>query len=196
LDTRNSSIEDWNGSYTGYYIRKFTDPNPAIVDQNTWQEIPWPILRYTEAVFNYAEACIALGQEAEARTWLNKIRFRSGMPAITESGQALVNRFRNEKRVEMFYEEQRYHDARRWMIAPTTLGRKANGIQIVGTLKPSKSVSVYKYSKENYSYTYTPFEIDPGKENRSWDDKLYFLPISRAEQNRNDKLVQNPGYTK
>jgi hypothetical protein len=196
LDTRNSSIEDWNGSYTGYYIRKFTDPNPAIVDQNTWQEIPWPILRYTEAVFNYAEACIALGQDAEARTWLNKIRFRSGMPAITESGSALVNRFRNEKRVEMFYEEQRYHDARRWMIAPTTLGRKANGIQIVGTLKPSKSVSVYKYSKENYSYTYTPFEIDPGKENRSWDDKLYFLPISRAEQNRNDKLVQNPGYTK
>jgi hypothetical protein len=173
LDTRNSSIEDWNGSYTGYYIRKFTDPNPAIVDQNTRQEIPWPILRYTEAVFNYAEACIALGQDAEARTWLNKIRFRSGMPAITESGSALVNRFRNEKRVEMFYEEQRYHDARR-----------------------CKSVSVYKYSKENYSYTYTPFEIDPGKENRSWDDKLYFLPISRAEQNRNDKLVQNPGYTK
>jgi hypothetical protein len=33
LDTRKSSIEDWNGSYTGYYFRKFTDPNPAIVDQ-------------------------------------------------------------------------------------------------------------------------------------------------------------------
>lgn len=194
LDTRQSSIEDWNGSYTGYYIRKFTDPNPAIVDQNTWQEIPWPILRYTEAVFNYAEACIALGQEAEARDWLNKIRFRAGMPAITESGAALVARFRNEKRIEMLYEEQRYHDARRWMIAPSTLGRKANGIAIVGTLKPGKSVSVYKYSKENYAYTYTVFEIDPGKENRQWLDKMYYLPISRDEMNRNDKLVQNPGY--
>jgi starch-binding outer membrane protein, SusD/RagB family len=196
LDTRNSSIEDWNGSYTGYYIRKFTDPNPAIVDQNTWQEIPWPILRYTEAVFNYAEACIALGQEAEARTWLNKIRFRSGMPAITESGQALVDKFRNEKRIEMLYEEQRYHDARRWMIAPTTLGRKANGINIVGTLKPGKSVSVYKYSKENYDYTYTVFEIDPGKENRAWLDKMYYLPIPRDEMNRNNKLEQNPDYPK
>ncbi len=195
LDTRNSSIEDWNGSYTGYYFRKFTDPNPAIVDQNTWQEIPWPILRYTEAVFNYVEACLNLGQESEARDWLNKIRFRAGMPAITASGKALTDKFRNEKRIEMVYEEQRYHDARRWMIAPSTLGRKANGIQIVGTLKPGKSVSVYKYSKENYDYTYTPFQIDPGKENRNWDDKLYFLPISRAEENRNDKLVQNPGYT-
>jgi len=35
LDTRNSPIEDWNGSYTGYYFRKFIDANPAIVDQNT-----------------------------------------------------------------------------------------------------------------------------------------------------------------
>ncbi|MBU1821793.1 MAG: RagB/SusD family nutrient uptake outer membrane protein [Bacteroidetes bacterium] len=196
LDTRQSSIEDWNGSYTGYYIRKFTDPNPAIVDQNTWQEIPWPILRYTEAVFNYAEAAIALGQEAEAKTWLNKIRFRSGMPAITESGQALVDRFRNEKRIEMLYEEQRYHDARRWMIAPTTLGRKANGINIVGTLKPGKTVSVYKYSKENYDYKYTVFEIDPGKENRAWLDKMYYLPIPRDEMNRNNKLEQNPDYPK
>jgi len=195
LDTRNSAIEDWNGSYTGYYIRKFTDPNPLIVDQNTWQEIPWPILRFTESVFNYAEACIALGQEAEAREWLNKIRFRSGMPAITDAGQALVDRFRNEKRVEMLYEEQRYHDTRRWMIAPTTLGRKANGINIIGTLKPGKSVSVYRFSNENYDYKYTVFEIDPGKENRSWQDKLYYLPISRDEMNRNNKLVQNPGYT-
>ena len=61
LDTRKSSIEDWNGSYTGYYFRKFTDPNPAIVDQNTWQQIPWPFFRYTEAVLNYVEACIELG---------------------------------------------------------------------------------------------------------------------------------------
>lgn len=194
LDTRQSSIEDWNGSYTGYYMRKFTDPNPAIVDQNTWQQIPWPFLRFTEAVFNYAEACIALGQEAEARTWLNKIRFRSGMPAITDAGQALVDRFRNEKRIEMLFEEQRFHDARRWMIAPSTLGRQPNGVQIVGTLKPGKDVKVYKYSTENYDYKYSTFEIDPGKEKRSWDDKMYFLPISRAEILRNDKLINNPGH--
>ena len=194
LDTRKSTVEDWNGSYTGYYMRKFVDPNPAIVDQNTFQQVPWPFLRYTEAMFNYAEACIELGQDAEARTWLNKIRFRAGMPALTESGTALKERYRNERRVEMVFEEQRYHDARRWMIAPATLGRKANTISITGTLKPGKTVSLYKYDPTSYDYSYKVVEIDPGKENRAWLDKMYFLPISRDEMNRNNKLVQNPGY--
>ncbi|CCH00584.1 RagB/SusD domain protein [Fibrella aestuarina BUZ 2] len=194
LDTRKSTVEDWNGSYTGYYMRKFIDPNPAIVDQNTYQQIPWPFFRYTEAAFNYAEACIELGEDAEAKTWLNKIRFRAGMPALTETGDALRQRYRNERRIEMVFEEQRYHDARRWMIAPTTLGRKANTISITGTLKPGKSVSLYRYDPTSYDYTYRVVEIDPGKENRAWLDKMYYLPISRDESNRNAKLVQNPGY--
>lgn len=194
LDTRQSSVEDWNGTRTGYYMRKFINPDPAIVDQNTWQEIPWPVLRYTEAAFNYAEACIELGQDEEARQWLNRIRYRAGMPAITESGEALMERYRNERRVEMMYEEQRYHDARRWMIAPTTLGAKAGIISIIGTLKPGQSVGLYRYDPEIYDYTYNPLNIDPGIENRLWLDKMYYLPISRDEINRNDQLVQNPGY--
>lgn len=194
LDTRKSTVEDWNGSYTGYYFRKFTDPNPAIIDQNTWQQIPWPFFRYTEAVLNYVEACIELGEEAEAKAWLNKIRFRSGMPAITESGTALRDKYRNERRVEMAFEEQRYHDARRWMIAPTTLGNKVKIINIFGSLKPGKTVTLYKYDTSNYDYTYKVVEMDPGKENRSWADKMYFLPIHRDEMNRNKNLVQNPGY--
>ena len=194
LDTRKSSVEDWNGSYTGYYMRKFIDPNPAIVDQNTYQEVPWPFFRYTEALFNYAEACIELGEDAEAKTWLNKVRFRAGMPALTETGAALKERYRNERRIEMAFEEQRYHDARRWMIAPTTLGRKVGWISITGTLKPGKTVTTYKYDPTNYNYSYKLVEGDPGKENRAWSDKMYFLPINRDEMNRNNKLQQNPGY--
>ncbi len=192
LDARQSSIENWNGSWTGYYFRKFIDPDPAIVDRDHKQFIPWPFFRYTEAVFNYAEACIELGEEAEARTWLNKIRFRAGMPAITETGLALKNRYRNERRVEMVYEEQRFYDARRWMIAPTTLGNKAVIIKVQGKLKPGKTVAIYKRSDNDYNYTYTP-EVT-GLENRSWNDKMYFLPMSRAEIGRNNKLIQNPGY--
>ncbi len=194
LDTRKSSVEDWNGSYTGYYFRKFLDPNPAIVDQSTWQQIPWPFLRYTEAVFNYVEACIELGQDAEARAWLNKIRFRSGMPATNESGDALRQRYRNERRIEMAFEEQRYHDARRWMIAAPTLGRKVQIMNVIGTLKAGKTVTLYKYDPTSYDYQYKVVEMDPGKENRAWADKMYFLPIHRDEMNRNKNLIQNPGY--
>jgi len=195
LDTRNSPIEDWNGSYTGYYIRKFIEPDPNFVDQNTWQEVPWPHIRFTEVVFNYAEANIALGDDEEARNWLNKIRFRSGLPAITASGEELWDIFINEKRKEMVNEEHRYYDARRWMIAPETLGRQPNGISIVGTLKPGAEVETYRYDPELYDYSYEVIEIDPGKENRLWLDKMYWMPISFEETQRNENLIQNPGYS-
>ncbi len=194
LDTRQSSIENWNGSWTGYYMRKFIDPNPDIVDNNTDQYIPWPFLRYTEAVFNYIEASFELGDEITAREWLNKIRFRSGMPAVADAGAALETRYRNERRIEMAYEEQRYHDARRWMIAPQTLGRKLVYIRVVGTLKPGASMPVpYRKSTNALNYTYSPVE-DNSLENRTWVDKMYFLPILRDEVNKNEKLDQNPGY--
>jgi len=194
LDTRQSSIENWNGSWTGYYFRKFTDPDPNIVENTQRQYIPWPFLRYTEMMFNYAETCIELGLEAEARTWLNKIRFRAGMPALTESGDALKQRFRNEKRIEMAFEEQRYHDTRRWMIAPQTLGRKTTYINIVGTLKPGATAPApYRFDRTLFDYTYTPV-INNNLEDRQWVDKMYYRPLSLTEVNRNNKLVQNPGY--
>ncbi|QMU30741.1 RagB/SusD family nutrient uptake outer membrane protein [Adhaeribacter radiodurans] len=194
LDTRNSSIENWNGTRTGYAIRKFINIDPGIEDQNTRQEVPSPQIRFTEVVFNYIEASLELGDEAEALKWLNRIRFRVGMPAVNESGAALVERYRNERNVEMTFEEQRFYDTRRWMIAPDVLGEKVKIVKITGTLKPGKTVQVYKYDPENYTYTYTVQDIDPGVENRRWDDKMYFMPIHRDEMNRNNKLVQNPGY--
>lgn len=194
LDTRNSSIENWNGTWTGYAIRKFMDPDPALVDQNIRQEVPSIQIRFTEVVFNYAEACMALGQEAEAKNWINKIRFRVGMPALTETGAALMARYQNERNIEMLFEEQRFYDVRRWMIAPAVLGKQAQIITISGKLKPGKSVTTYKYSKENYNYVYSVTDLGTGKENRRWADKLYFMPINRDEINRNNKLIQNPGY--
>jgi starch-binding outer membrane protein, SusD/RagB family len=194
LDTRNSSIENWNGSWTGYYVRKFIDPDPTIVDNTTRQTIPWPFFRYTEAVLNYVEACIELGEDAEAKSWLNKIRYRSGMKAIDETGAALRDRYRNERRIELAYEDQRYHDCRRWMIAPATLGRKLVYIDVTAILKPGATPPApYKHDETKYDYTYTPVENN-SQENRKWDDKMYFRPIPNDEMNTNLKLIQNPGY--
>jgi len=194
LDTRNSSIENWNGTRTGYSIRKFSNDNMSLVDMNNRQQVPSITIRYTEIVFNYIEALLALGDEATAKTWLNKIRFRAGLPATTESGAALVERYRNERNIELLAEEQRFYDARRWMIAPETLGQKVRIIVITGKLKPGKTVTTYRYSKDNYDYTYRVQNIESGVENRSWSDKLYFPPIKLDEMNTNKMLIQNPGY--
>ncbi|QIL39737.1 RagB/SusD family nutrient uptake outer membrane protein [Pedobacter sp. HDW13] len=195
LDTRGSSIENWNGSWTGYYYHKFIDPDPTIVDASAPQTIPWPFFRYTEAAFNYIEASIELGELTNATNWLNKIRFRAGMPAVTATDQAgLREVYRHERRIEMAYEEQRYHDTRRWLIAGETLGRKVTYIKVTGKFKPGKTMSApYHYDNTVYDYTYSPVE-ENAQENRSWDNKLYFRPFSRDEINKNNLLEQNPGY--
>ncbi|MBG9378182.1 RagB/SusD family nutrient uptake outer membrane protein [Panacibacter sp. DH6] len=196
IDTRESPIENWNGSRTHYYTRKFIDPNPALPDnQSNGQVVPWPFIRYTEMVLNYVEACIETGDEGEARTWLNKIRFRSGMPAINDAGTALRDRYRNERRIELAYEEHRYHDARRWMIPATTVGRGIKAIDVRATLKPGKSPLVpYRHDETVYDYTYT-VQANTENETRVWKDKMYYRPISRDEMSKNNLLVQNPGYT-
>jgi hypothetical protein len=178
LDTRDGPIEDWNGGYSGYYLRKFIDPSVvheyAAAGGN--QEAPWHFFRYGEILLNYAEACIELGEEAEAKTYLNMIRDRAGMPDITESGQALVDRYRNERRIELAFEQHRYFDIRRWMIAPQAMGRNANGIVITDPL-----AGPVQYSRNKI-------------QDRAWNDKMYFLPIILDEINRNTELVQNPFY--
>jgi starch-binding outer membrane protein, SusD/RagB family len=195
IDTRESAIENWNGTRTRYYTRKFIDPNPALADnQSSAQVIPWPFLRYTEMVLSYAEAAAETGDEAEARAWINKIRFRVGMPAITDAGTALKDRIRNERRIELAYEEHRYHDARRWMIAPTTVGRGIKAINVEAKLKAGATVrKPYRFDKTVYDYTYT-VEDNTSNETRKWNDKMYYRVLSRDEVQRNPKLVQNPGY--
>jgi starch-binding outer membrane protein, SusD/RagB family len=195
VDTRESAVENWNGTRTGYYTRKFIDNDPALRDnQSSAQVIPFPFLRQTENVLNYVEACLNTGQEAEARTWLNRIRARAGMPPTTESGAALLARYQNERRIELHYEDHRYHDARRWLIAPTTVGRGIKSINVRATLRSGATANVpYRFDKAKYNYSYTSVD-NTQNETRKWNDKMYYRPISRGEINRNTKLVQNPGY--
>src|SRR5690606_5282214 len=94
LDTRNSPIEDWNNTGSGYYQRKSIDP--AYVFQYEVQEVPWRFIRYAEVLLNYAEASNELGEDAEARTYLNQIRKRAGVPAISTSGAILKEQIRHE----------------------------------------------------------------------------------------------------
>ncbi|MNY20758.1 SusD family protein [compost metagenome] len=141
------------------------------------------------------EASIELGELETAKTWLNKTRFRAGMPAITATDQnTLRTIYRQERRIEMAYEQQRFFDARRWLIANETIGRKVTIVKIDATFKPGNSLAnVYKYDESIYNYTYTPQEFNT-KENRVWKNQVYFLPLSRDEIRKNPLLVQNPGY--
>lgn len=179
LDTRQSPFENWNGTYTGYYMKKFVDP--TVDAQNVKQTAPWRFIRYTEILLDYAEACLGLGQEDEAKTYINMIRARSKMPPITETGAALVERYRNERKIELAFEDQRYFDIRRWMIPE-------EGYSDVMAVQP-----VYQLNPDHTTATTPTYNIVDVQQ-RSWNPRFYFLPIQLDEMNRNSKLVQNPLY--
>jgi hypothetical protein len=184
VDTHASPIENWNATYSGYYKKKMIDP--AVDHQFVSQDVPWIFIRYAEVLLDYAEASYELGDEATARAMANRIRHRVRMPDFpsTLTGTALRDELRNERRVELAFEDQRYFDVRRWMIAPTVNNENAHGIDI-------KVKATNQFDRSTYhDYTYTVMDV----ETRHWDDKMYFSPIPRDEINRNALLKQNPGF--
>lgn len=163
-----------DGNTTGYYIKKFISTTDQ---ENTWyygsrQPQPYIQIRYAEVLLNYAEACLGLGDETSTRNTMNLIRERAGMPDIptTETGTALLNRYRNERRVELAWEGHRFFDVRRWMIAPEAY-TAAKGVRLA-----------------NGSFSEFDFE------QRAWNNSHYLIPIPRSEMQKNSVLIQNPIY--
>src|SRR5437763_6715807 len=197
LDTRDSPIENWNGGYSGYYLRKFIDP--SINAQFTREQVPWIYFRYAEILLNYAEASIELNEVGDALNALNQIRRRAGMPDLA-AGPNLRDEYRNERRIEMAFEEQRFFDVRRWMIAPQVMSRPATGINIslTGANRLDRSTwRNYRYQVETIqdrAWSNTSCKLDQDPKNDFSGVCMYFMPIPRDELNRNGLLKQNPGY--
>ena len=160
------------GNTTGYYMKKFISPGQNDYYYGSRQPQPTMQIRYAEVLLNYAEACLGLGEDGPARNTLNLIRERAGMPDIPESetGETLLERYRNERRVELALESHRFFDVRRWMIASEAYG-DALGV---------------KY-EEN---TYNSFVF----EKHAWKNSHYFIPVDYDEMQKNTALIQNPEY--
>jgi hypothetical protein len=174
LDAFNSPVVTWNGTATSYYLRKFQD-----ITVDAPKEVstcPWPFIRYAEILLSYAEACVELSEFGEARTYINMIRKRAGLPEVKGSDAELREKVRHERKIELLFEDQRFFDIRRWMIAPQVIV-EAFGVEVR-----------YHYGagKPTYSIVHV--------QDRDWKDRFYFFPIKLDEMNRNQALIQNPLY--
>jgi len=185
LDTRNGEIEKWNGTFSGYYLRKFMDPE---LDAEFFRgDQDFIHFRYAEILLNHAEACIELGDDAAARASLKLVRERAGMPGSdvdNASGNALRDLCRYERRIELAFEGHRFFDARRWMTAEVDFAKKAQAIQIMGVLQVPNDNSSLKYE-------YTVADMEHA---RAFPEKMYFMPIPASERRANPNLEQNPLY--
>ena len=198
LDTRfNSDTETWNGSFTGYYFKKFMNPRDG--DHRNRSNRVFPFIRMTEVYFNYIEACIELNELPEAVTYLNEYRKNVGLPPVTAAiagnQEELRKVYRNDKRIEFLYEEHRYWDVRRWLTGTTEPGfNSLHGINITGKLRPGiGKQDRYVPDESRWELKYERNDLS-GEEARNFPEKLYFLPFHRDETMRNTSLIQNPGY--
>lgn len=179
LDSPESSIGSWNASKTAYAFKKFMVESIPPTGSSIKPENPWIFFRLAEFYLNYAEIMYELGNEEQAREYVNKVRGRQSvnMPPVTVSGEKLRDKIRNERRVELAFEGHRFFDVRRWGIADKTENRDLLAMNI--------------QKKEDGSKTY---EISLLLK-RSFLEQHKLVPIPRTEIDKSEgSLVQNPGY--
>ena len=178
---------DYYGTKTGYYLKKGLNMDLDLVSDGKSKHF-WFYFRYAEVLLNYAEAMNELhGPDADpdaygmtAREAINLVRDRAGQPdltaAIAPDQDAFRERLRNERRVELAFEDHRFWDVRRWMIGSETLGSTLKGVDIV--------------KNEDDTFTYTLKSV----EERVFEDKMNFFPIPYSEMRSSTNLTQTPGW--
>ena len=181
-DSFGSATMGWNSSYTGYYTRKsvqeFIVGTPGGSSGLT-SSPNWPYLRYAEILLIYAEATYNLGIEDSARLYINKVRSRTGvkMPAVTDAGTALMTRIKRERQVELYLEEHRFFDIRRWK-------------EVIPAGEFIKKMNVDKNLVTGVKTYYLTNVIS-----FALPERTFHLPIPLAEITKDPNLEQNPGYT-
>lgn len=178
---------DEDTCHGGFWLHKHY---PSIISSTVWTYTPNSTLfQLNEIYLNYAEAMNeAYGPDSDpegygmtARQAVNIIRARSGMPDITTGADTDTFRplVRHERDIELAFDNHRFWDIRRWMIA------EEEGV-MQGDMW---GIKVYKIDGNSREYRYEPYVF----ETRSFTRKLYLHPFSTNEVNKG-YLVQNPGY--
>ena len=134
----------------------------------TQGQVDIKILRAEEAILNKAEALFNLGQEGPARTALDLVRTkRYTTPPSGETGTALRDAIRLERRLEFAFESHRFFDIKRWGLG---VDRESFGDLADGSGASSDVLNLAAGSNK------------------------FQMPISQSAMDLNPNLIQNPGY--
>lgn len=191
--TNNDAInrESGRSTRTGYYLRKLLrsdcNPNPQF---NTEQKHYTARIRYTEIFLAYAEAANEAwgptgtgGNAYSAYDVIKAIRERAGIVGVDSDDEYLEmvkgdqemmrELIRNERRLELCFENHRFWDLRRWDVP--SLNETARGMEI-GQSGSTKS--------------YTTINVEA----RDYEDYMYHGPIPYGEVQKWTNLEQNAGW--
>jgi hypothetical protein len=174
-------------SLTSYFMCKFMGKFQNASEYSSVHHV-WVMFRYAETLLNFAEAeNEAAGPTPEVYDALYKLRERAGIKRGNVAGyryglkqdmtqDEMRTVIRNERRIELAFEEHRFYDIRRWRIAEQVFAQPLQGMHIV------------EGSGGNTTYS----RIDVLKIDFQPRNYLYPIPYSEVIKNRN--MVQNPNW--
>jgi hypothetical protein len=175
-------------SNTAYYFRKRIDPDvrPA---GNRVDGVNYVYFRYAEILLNYAESQNeASGPDASVYAAINQVRSRSSLPTLeqTYGGQTLSKEqlrdvIRNERRVELCFENKRFYDIIRWRIAQDAMSVDRHGMKIANS-SPADNTG---------NWIYTPVALGHP---HVFTQQMYINPIPQGVIDQNPRIQQNPNY--
>lgn len=170
---------------TGYYLRKLLRDDCNADPSATNAQYHYPVyIRYTEIFLNYAEAANeAWGPTGtgsfgySAYDVIKALHDRAGvgndyLDSIQGDKDAMRELIRNERRIEMCFENKRFWDMRRWKL---DLTEPAYGVRI---------------EQSGSSLIYNEIEVEP----RNYKDHMYYGPIPETEVLKWSNLDQNQGW--
>ncbi len=199
-------------STTGYHVIKHYMAEDLIGKAFNQGEYPAIILRFGEALLNFAEATAELNggtiSQQDLDRSINLLRDRAGMPPLianppmdpryaADGISSVLVEIRRERRIELFGEGYRYFDLLRWKqgskLEQPDLGVRmdVDGDRYYGDVAPGDQRPTIMVNGKEYIDVYgnTPW-ADPVFD----ESKHYLWPIPINEISQNPDIGQNPGW--
>ena len=200
--TGNSAIDGSNTkrTQTGYYPRRHYHP---LARRGKGKGVSFRYMRLAELYMNYAECLIENNKLADALDAIKPIRDRVGMPNLDEVEGVTIDQenlrlmYRNERRIEFAYEENRYYDVRRWTDPDDDMDiiRYETGMWIE---KNEDGTFSYQRFQINDSYDPETGWAGTGIEKLCYENKFLLYPFDASEVSNilasTGVNIQNPGW--
>ena len=186
-----ASIQEVTNS--GFYMKKFIDPAAGTSTRGILSDMWWVRYRLGEIYLNAAEAAFELGQTAVALPYVNAIRERAGFPANSLDATTLTTaRLRNERRVELAFEDHRVWDLKRWRIAHTIwTGNSTNPDDMMYALYPYRIIRPGDNLRDG-KYVFIKQVAPRFRAPRFFQMNNYYSTIPQSAIDNNPLIVKNP----
>ena len=177
-------------SNTGFYLRKYIDSTPKSSTRGVLSDTWWVRFRLGEVLLNASEAALELGNEAEALTYVNRVRERAGFPANSLTTLTRL-KLENERRVELAFEDHRLWDLKRWRRAHVLWnGDRNSQTAMMYALYPYRVVR--PGDPRDGKYVFVKLVAPRFRAPRNFRLGNYYSSIPQGVLNSNPKLVRNP----